>query len=156
MPFRHAFIAFAAFAAASAFGQGVATATSVNGVATVVSGGSATTLAPGMPLVEGARIVTTSSATATLRTNSGCTLVVPPAHAVTLVSAMSCQQLQAALQPVGPAQATSAMGQGPGSGANPPVGLGVNAPVAVWAAALGLAIAYDAVHKEDETPLSGH
>ena len=95
MKLRTFLAAVAALAVAPAFAQALGTVTSVNGVATVVSGGSATTLTPGMTLANGSRIVTTSSSSVVLSMNSGCTVTVPPGHGVTLLSTLTCQQLQA-------------------------------------------------------------
>ncbi|MBC5785697.1 hypothetical protein H8N03_22335 [Ramlibacter sp. USB13] len=144
----------AAFAAAPAFAQAIGTVSSVNGVATVVTGGTATAVTKGMPLLHGSRILTTSSSSTTVQMNDGCTLTVPPGHAVTILSTLTCKQLQAALQPLTPSgPSTAVMGQG--QGGNPPIGLGVNAPVAVWAAAMGLATAYDATRDNGNPPISG-
>ena len=149
MKLRTFLAAVAALAVAPAFAQALGTVTSVNGVATVVSGGSATTLTPGMTLVNGSRIVTTSSSSVVLSMNSGCTVTVPPGHGVTLLSTLTCQQLQASLQPVSPIVPTTAvMGQSRGFGMYP--------AVAIWAAGIvGFAI-WDATRDdEDHIPISG-
>src|SRR3954469_25525040 len=94
--------------AASAFAQAqLGAVTSVNGVATVTSGTVGTAIGAGAPIVEGARVITTSTGSVTFRLNNGCTVTVPAGHAVTVSSALSCQQLQAAVQPVSTAVTTT-------------------------------------------------
>jgi hypothetical protein len=142
----------AALAFAPAFGQTLGTVTTVDGVATVITSTGGAALVAGSPLVNGARIVTTSASSVTLSLNSGCIVTVPPAHAVTVTSNLTCKELQAAVKPVMPvasAPSTAVMGQA-GAG-----GFGGNAVVAVWAAAIALAIIDDASHDDDVVPLSG-
>lgn len=78
------------------------TVVNVNGVATMTHGATGATVAPGTVIQNGMRFVTTSGSSVTLRLNSGCTVTVPPAHGVTVLQSMTCQQLTAAVQPVGP------------------------------------------------------
>lgn len=138
-----------AVAAAPAFAQSLGSVVTVNGVATVSSGGTATTLSQGMPLASGARIVTTSGSSAVVRLNNGCTLTVPPAHGVTLVQNLTCQQQQAALQPIAPVggmPATAVMGQrSSGFGMDPVTGL--------WLAGVAGFVIYEATR--DDEPISG-
>ncbi|NNU45315.1 hypothetical protein [Ramlibacter montanisoli] len=68
----------------------------------------------------------------TLRLNNGCTVTVPPAHGVTVLQTMTCQQLTAAVQPVVPVAAAS-----PSFAPNP--GL-VNGLIAVGAAAVAIGV----------------
>jgi hypothetical protein len=94
--------------AAAALAQAqLGTVTSVNGVATVTTGTSGTAITAGAPIVEGARVITTSSGSLTFRLASGCTVNVPPGHGVTVSSGLSCQQLQASVQPVTTAVTTT-------------------------------------------------
>jgi hypothetical protein len=139
----------AALALAPAFGQTLGTVTSVDGEATVITSTGGAALVAGSPVVNGSRIVTTSASSVTLSLNSGCIVNVPPAHAVTVMSNLTCRELQAAVKPVMPVASTAVMGQGQAS----PMAL-ANVPVAVWAIAIGLAIADDAAHDDDVVPLS--
>src|SRR6188768_2497287 len=85
--------------AATALAQAqLGTVTSVNGVATVTTGTSGTAVTAGAPIVEGARVITTSSGSLTFRLANGCTVNVPAGHAVTVSSSLNCQQLQAAVR----------------------------------------------------------
>jgi len=142
--------AIATLVVAPAFAQALGTVTAVTGVATVLTGGSATTLTPGMTLVHGARIVTTSTSSATLRMNSGCTVTVPPGHGLTVLSTQTCQQLQAALLPVTPVgPSTTVMGQSSGFG-------GVDPAVAIWGLGVAGFVVYDATRdgQSDAAPIS--
>lgn len=87
-------------AAAPAFAQTIGTVVNVNGVATVTTGTSGVAIAPGAAIVNGARVITTSSGSVTFRLNNGCTVTVPPGHGVTVLSSLSCEQLQASVRPV--------------------------------------------------------
>ena len=88
-------------AAAAAWAQApLGTITSVNGVATVTTGTTGAAITVGAPIMNGARVITTSTASVTVRLNNGCTLTVPPGHAVTVLADRSCEQLRAAIQPV--------------------------------------------------------
>lgn len=151
MQARKLLIALAGLAAAPVFAQAIGTVSSVNGVATVTTGGGGASLAAGAPVMNGARIVTTSASSVTVSLNNGCTLTVPPAHSVTLLSSMTCQQAQAAVLPVttvantGPS--TAVMGQGALRSADP--------AVLVWGAAIAGMVIWHAVDGDDERPVSG-
>lgn len=94
------------FAGVSAFAQApIGTVVNVNGVVTATQGASGMTVAPGTPIQNGMRFVTTSNASVTLRMNSGCQVTVPAGHGVTVLQSMTCQQLTAAVQPVVPVAA---------------------------------------------------
>lgn len=146
----HLLAAVCALAAAPAFAQSLGTVISVNGVATVANGGTATALTQGMPLASGSRIVTTSTSSAVVRLNNGCTLTVPPGHGVTLVPNLTCQQQQAALQPLAPVAAmptTAVMGQrSAGFG-------GMDPATGVWLAGVAAFVIYEATR--DDGPISG-
>lgn len=148
MPLRALVAALAAFAVAPAFSQALGTVTNVQGVATVTSGNGVTTLAKGAPVQNGSRIITTSSSTVSLSLNSGCTVTVPPGHGVTVLSTMTCPQLQAAVQPVVPA--TAVMGQSGGFA-------GMDPAVAIWGVGVLATVIYDATKNDDAPapPLSG-
>lgn len=148
MQLRALVAALAALAAAPAYSQALGTVTNVQGVATVTSGTGVTTLAKGAPVLHGSRIVTTSSSTVSLALNSGCMVTVPPGHGVTVLSNMTCQQLQAALQPVVPA--TTVMGQSGGFA-------GMDPAVAIWGVGVLATVIYDATRNDDQPapPLSG-
>jgi hypothetical protein len=146
---RNLLLALCAMAAAPAFAQVLGTVVNVNGVATVTTGTSGLAITAGAPIVNGARVITTSSGSVTFRLNNGCTVTVPPGHAVTVLSALSCQQLQAAVQPVITTTSTTAVT----TGAMVPVGPAFQAPpgiVAGWAALLGLAVLAHELDDDDE------
>jgi hypothetical protein len=101
MKVKKLLLSLSVFAAAAALAQAtLGTITSVNGVATVTTGTTGAAIAVGAPVMHGSRVVTTSNATVVLRLNNGCTVTVPPGHAVTILSTMTCPQLMAAVQPV--------------------------------------------------------
>lgn len=92
----------AVFLAASAFAQApLGTVGNVQGLVTVTDGATGGTVAPGSPIANGMRFVTTSSGSVTLQLNNGCTVTVQPNQAVTVLQSMTCQELTAAVQPVG-------------------------------------------------------
>ena len=94
-------LAAVALAASQAFAQApLGTVTSVNGVATVTTGTTGTAITTGAPIVHGARVITTSTGSVTFRLANGCTVNVPPGHAVTVLSTLSCDQLTASVRPV--------------------------------------------------------
>jgi hypothetical protein len=138
-------LALSALFAASAFAQAsLGTVTNVEGVVTATQGVTGVSVTPGTPVQNGMRFVTTSRGSVTLRLNSGCTVTVPPSHAVTVSQNMTCQQLVAAVQPLGP---VGAQGQ---FAANPAL---VNGVIAVG----GIAVAAGVLHglTKDDERLSG-
>ncbi len=80
----------------------IGTVTEVQGVVAGTQGATTVTVAPGTAIQNGMRFVTTSGSSVTLRLANGCTVTVPPAHGVTVLSTMTCQQLAAAVVPVVP------------------------------------------------------
>jgi hypothetical protein len=139
-------LALSVVAASPVFAQAVGTVANVTGVATVTTGSSGAAVVAGAPILNGSRVLTTSTGTVTLRMNNGCLVTVPASHAVTVQSSLTCEQLQARIQPVG-ASATSAMGANERFSAP-------SAPVAIWAAgALLFIIDAERGHDNDE-PLS--
>ena len=134
----------------------IGTVTSVNGVATVTTGTVGTAIGPGAPIVEGARVITTTTGNVVFRLANGCTVTVPPGHAVTVSSTMPCPQLQAAVRPVTTAvQTTTATSTG-----TTPAGVGIGAAspgaIAGFAALLTVgAIAASESGNDDTTPISG-
>jgi hypothetical protein len=127
----------AAFGVA-AFAQPVlGTVSNVQGVVTSIQGATGTVVTEGSPIVNGMRLVTTSSGSVSLSLNSGCTITLHPGQAVTVLHSLSCQQLTAAVQPVpvGPSLAA----------ANPALVNGL-----IVAGALGAAIAGVRVITKDE------
>lgn len=147
MQTRRILLALAALAAAPAFAQALGTVTSVNGVVTVTTSTGGTRLVEGAPIVHGSRVVTTSASSVTLRLANGCTVNVPPAHGVTVLSTLSCQQLQAAVLPLAPVAATPAtnvMGQAGGG-----MFSDGNAVVGLWAAGVLATVVYDLTEDDD-------
>jgi hypothetical protein len=98
-------LAGCALACASAFAQASPKVGKVEGVVTSTHGGSAGLAAPGTALPDGARLVTTSNASAIIQGQGGCSVRVPPGHALTVRQDMNCQQLKAGVAPVIPEQA---------------------------------------------------
>lgn len=151
MKFKNLLLALSALAAAPAFAQTIGTITTVNGVATVTTGTTGTAIVTGAPIVEGARVITTSNASVTLRLNNGCTLTVPGGHGVTVRSNVPCEQLRASIQPVTTTVTTTT------TATQVPVGIGPftgNTALAAGAIILGagLLIAND---DDGDAPISG-
>jgi hypothetical protein len=112
MALKKLLIALSSFIAASAMAQAsLGTVSNVQGVVTATQGATGTAVAPGSPILNGMRFVTTSSGTATLTLNSGCVVTLQPGQAVTVLQSMNCQQLTAAVQavPVAPVGAIAAV-----------------------------------------------
>jgi hypothetical protein len=149
-------LSLAAVAAASAWAQGptpIGTITSVNGVATVTTGTTGAPAGVGTPIVNGARVITTSNATVTLRLNNGCTATLPPGHGVTVVSTMSCQQLTAAIRPVATTVETATVT----TTRTVPAGVGIGQPSGAVIAGIAGVIAVGALiaaDDDDDAPLS--
>lgn len=146
-------LAVAAVAAASAWAQApLGTITSVNGVATVTTGTTGTAITVGAPIVNGARVITTSTGSVTFRLNNGCTLTVPPGSAVTVLADRTCDQLRASIQPVTTTVQTTT------TPSTIPVGPGFLPGAGATAAAAGLVavglIASQANDDDDDAPLS--
>ena len=96
-------LVLSAFACASAIAQApLGTVVSVDGVVTATQGGTGATVRPGSPVVNGTRLVTTSSGRVTIRMNSGCVVNLAPGQALTVLQTMTCQELVAAVQTVQP------------------------------------------------------
>ncbi|MBC5783442.1 hypothetical protein H8N03_10840 [Ramlibacter sp. USB13] len=131
------------------------TVTNVSGVATVTTGTAGTAITVGAPIVEGARVITTTTGSVTFRLANGCVITVPPGHAITVRSAMSCQQLQAAMQPVTTAVTTTTAT----TSGTVPAGVGIGTPsgAAVAGFAALLAVGAIAANNDDNnnTPISG-
>ncbi|HVE51981.1 MAG TPA: hypothetical protein VNB23_01215 [Ramlibacter sp.] len=144
-------LAVASLAAASVFAQAIlGTVTSVEGVATVTTGTTGTAISAGAPIVNGARVITTSTGSVTFRLANGCTITVPPGHAVTVQSNLSCEQLRAAMRPVVTTTATTTTTTTVPGG--PFFGV---APGATAAIAAGLIIAVVVANQDDDDePLS--
>ena len=76
--------------------------TNVQGVATSVHAGNARVLGAGAAVQDGTRLVTTSTSQLTLQAGGGCSVSVPPGHALTVKQGMNCQQLKSSVVPVIP------------------------------------------------------
>lgn len=115
MTTKNLLLALSTLFAASAFAQApLGTVTNVEGVVTATQGATGVTVTPGTAIQNGMRFVTTSRGSVTLQLNSGCVVTVPPAHGVTVLQSMTCQQLTAAVQPVVPVAAQGPIGPAPG------------------------------------------
>lgn len=99
-------LASCALACASSLAQAAPpTVGKVDGVVTSTQGGRSGLAASGTTLPDGARLVTTSNSSATIQGQGGCSVRVPPGHALTVRQDMNCQQLKAGVAPVIPEQA---------------------------------------------------
>lgn len=78
--------------------------TRVEGVATVTQGDAGQTVAPGIAVHDGMHFVTASRSSVILRLHSGCTIVIPPEHSVTVLESANCARLAAAVGPLQPAR----------------------------------------------------
>lgn len=144
MTSKNLLLALSALAAASAFAQApLGTVTNVEGVVTATQGATGVTVTPGTAIQNGMRFVTTSRGSVVLQLNSGCTVTVPPAHGVTVLQTMTCQQLVAAVQPVVPVAAQTPFGPAPGL---------VNGVIGLAGAAVLVGGLHEITHDE---PLSG-
>lgn len=145
MALKKLLLVAAALAGASAFAQApLGTVSNVNGVVTATQGATGMTVAPGTTIQNGMRFVTTTNGSVTLRLNSGCTVTVPPAHGVTVLQSMTCQQLAAAVQPVTPVATGPSFPPAPGL-----------VQTLILAGAVGIAIAgFTEVIDDDDEPLS--
>ncbi|MES2979224.1 MAG: hypothetical protein V4731_12440 [Pseudomonadota bacterium] len=64
---------------------------SAQGLVTVSQGNTLSNALGGSPITNGARIVTTSTGTSSIRLSSGCTIPLSPNQAVTIDTSLSCQ-----------------------------------------------------------------
>lgn len=145
MTLKKLLLAMSALVGASVFAQApLGSVSNVQGVVTATQGATGVTVAPGTAIQNGMRFVTTSSGSVTLRLNNGCTVTVPPAHGVTVLQTMTCQQLTAAVQPVVPVAAASNVFA-------PPPGL-VNGLVAVGAAAVAIGVVSELTDDNNDVP----
>jgi hypothetical protein len=122
------------------------TVTSVNGVATVTTGTTGTAITAGAPIVEGARVITTTSGSVTFRLASGCTVNVPAGHAVTVSSSLSCQQLQASVRPVTTAVTTTSTT----TSGTVPAGVGIGTPTGAAIAGFAALLAVGLIATNDD------
>lgn len=142
MTAKNLLLAASALLASTAFAQApLGTVVNVNGVVTATTGTTGTTVAPGSPIQNGMRFVTTSNGSVTLRLNSGCQVTVPPAHGVTVLQTMTCQQLTAAVQPLVP------VGTSPAFMPNPAL---VNGLIVATGALIAAGIIREEIDDDDE------
>ena len=130
------------------------TVTSVNGVATVTTGTAGTAITVGAPIIEGARVITTTTGSVTFRMANGCVVTVPAGSAVTVRSALSCEQLQAAVQPVTTAVTTTTAT----TTTVVPAGTGIGTPSGAALAGFAALLAIGAIASDDggdAAPISG-
>lgn len=78
--------------------QVLGTAVSVQGLVTVSDGASIANVVDGNPLVEGSRIVTSSTGSVTVKMKEGCDIKLDPNQSITLQSNRSCEALLASIQ----------------------------------------------------------
>lgn len=79
---------------------------SVDGVATATTGATGTVVVPGMPVLDGTRIVTNAGARVTVRLDNGCIVNLGPSAGITLREDYTCEQLAASIVPLGASAAT--------------------------------------------------
>ena len=153
---KSAALLFSMFAASAVLAQApLGTVTSVTGVATVTTGTAGTAITVGAPIIEGARVITTSTGSVTFRMADGCVVTVPPGSAVTVRASMNCQQLQAGVVPVTTAVTTTTATTTGTVAAGTGIGTPSNAALAGFAALLAIgAIASDS-GGSDAAPISG-
>ncbi len=94
------------------FAQSIGTISNVTGTVTVNDGTRVVNATAGSPISNGARIVTTSTSTATLRLANGCVVDLKPGQAVTVLSSTSCSDLLATVQNTVPAAGASTSNPG--------------------------------------------
>src|SRR5205085_8473379 len=141
MTTKNLLLALSVLAAGSAFAQApLGTVTNVEGVVTATQGATGVTVTPGTAIQNGMRFVTTSRGSVTLQLNSGCTVSVPPAHGVTVLQSMTCQQLVAAVQPIVPVAGLTALGPSPGL---------VNGVIALGGIAIAVGILHEATNNDE-------
>src|SRR5512133_2307560 len=117
MRFKSIVITCSALLAASAFAQTViGKATRVEGIVTMTDGVRGGTLLVNSPITDGARVVTSSNGSATLRIDNGCDITLKPNQAVT-VRQQPCEVLLLGIQSVGAGAAVAAVGSSGGSAA---------------------------------------
>jgi hypothetical protein len=100
----------ASLVACAAFAQEVPVATEVKGLVTVGQGSNVGLLQPGTPIVDGTRIVTGSSGSATIQVSPNCLVPVGPSQAFTFVAGKSCSDLVAAIVNIGSSNSTQFAG----------------------------------------------
>jgi len=93
----------------------VAVVESVEGLATVSQGNTLGNLVKDQKIVNGARVVTTSTGSAVLKFNNGCVISLTPNQAVTIDSERECKALVAGIQSTGALAFAAGAGAG-GSG----------------------------------------
>lgn len=151
MNFKNTCFVLAVLAGTAAFAQEtLGSVADVQGLATITTGSGGAAAAPGAPIAHGSRIMTTANGRVTLRLQGGCTVAVPPGHALTVLSTMSCEQLAAAVTPVATqAAATQVMGQAAGGNATL-----VNGVIVGTGALIAAAIIREEVDDDDDAPVS--
>jgi hypothetical protein len=73
------------------------TVQSVQGLVTVSDGTSIGNVVNGSPIIDGSRFVTSSSGSATLKFDNGCTVELKPSRALTLQGKQNCDEVVAAI-----------------------------------------------------------
>ena len=86
---------------AAGFAQSIGTLANVTGPVTLNDGSRVTSGGNGTAFSSGARIVTSSTGSATLRLANGCVIDMKPNQALTVLSSTSCNDLAALIQPTG-------------------------------------------------------
>lgn len=100
--FNKIFFAAAVFASMAASAQApVGVVLRVEGLVTVSDGVTVNSGVTGGAIPNGARFVTSSTGSVTLRMNNGCIVTLKPNQAVTVDRESTCEALVASIQPVG-------------------------------------------------------
>lgn len=76
----------------------IGSAADVQGLVTVSDGKTIASVINGNSLVDGSRVVTSSTGSVTLKTNSGCNIRLGPNQSITLLRERSCEALVASIQ----------------------------------------------------------
>lgn len=115
-------------AAGSALAQAqpeiIGEAAEVKGLVTMSHGTTVGSVVDRTPLVDGARVVTSSSGSVTLKFERGCDVKLKPNQSVIVRRDETCEALIAAVQAIAPAPA-AAFFAFPGGAAGPLIGLGI-------------------------------
>lgn len=91
----------ALFAAVALAQASLGTVGKTQGIVTFTDGATVGTVTEGSTITDGMQFVTTSDSSVTLKLNNGCTLTLQPRQVVTVDKDMTCQELVAAVRPVG-------------------------------------------------------
>ena len=109
-----------AFASTAALAQGpgesVGVVQSVDGLVTVSQGNTLGNVVKDEKILNGARVVTTSTGSAVVKLNNGCLISLAPNQSVTVDPRLDCKALVASIQSTGAGAFAAGAGAGAGNG----------------------------------------